>query len=60
MTFIGPDHLRFGSDFGFDRRYAPGTIDDIETVITDEVTKRAVYELNARRILRLDEAPFAD
>jgi predicted TIM-barrel fold metal-dependent hydrolase len=59
LDFFGSDHVLFGSDFGFHPRYAPETIDDIETVITDEATKRAVYELNARGVLRLEEAPLA-
>jgi len=59
LDFFGDENLLFGSDFGFNRRYAPETIDDIETVIADDATKQAVYELNARRVLRLDEAPLA-
>lgn len=47
-----------GSDFGYNRRSAPETIDDIETVISDEATERAIYERDARRVLRLDDAPF--
>ena len=58
LEFFGPDNVLFGNDFGFSRRYAPETIGDIETVISDEATKRAVYELNSRRILRLDEGPL--
>lgn len=60
LDFFGPEQLLFGSDFGFNERYAPETIEDIETVIGDETTKRAVYELNARRLLRLEGAPPAD
>lgn len=59
LDFFGPSNTLFGSDFGFSQRYAPETIEDIETVISDEATKRAVYEFNARRVLRLDEAPSA-
>ena len=58
LDFFGPEHVLFGSDFGFNERYGPETIDDVETVITDDATKRAVYELNARRLLRLEEAPL--
>jgi aminocarboxymuconate-semialdehyde decarboxylase len=59
LDFFGPQNVLFGSDFGFNPRFAPETIDDVETVITDEATKRAVYELNARRVLGLNEALLA-
>jgi predicted TIM-barrel fold metal-dependent hydrolase len=43
----------FGTDFGFSPDFAPATVADVEEVITDESTKRAVYENNARRVLRV-------
>jgi predicted TIM-barrel fold metal-dependent hydrolase len=55
LDFFGTDHVLFGSDFGFNRRFAPETIEDIEAVIADEERKRAVYEGNARRVLRLGD-----
>jgi uncharacterized protein len=55
LDFFGPDHVLFGSDFGFSQTFAPETIDDVETVITDEDVKRRVYEGNARRVLGLEE-----
>ena len=60
LDFFGPERVLFGSDFGFNERFAPETIDDVEAVIVDEETKRAVYEFNARRVLRLDGAPPED
>jgi aminocarboxymuconate-semialdehyde decarboxylase len=56
LEFFGVDHLLFGTDFGFSQAFAPETIDDVETVIADAATKRTIYEGNARRVLRLEEA----
>lgn len=53
LEFFGVDHVLFGSDFGFSMKFTPETIDDVETVVTDEQTKRALYEDNARRLLKL-------
>ncbi|HLH66767.1 MAG TPA: amidohydrolase family protein [Solirubrobacteraceae bacterium] len=53
LDFFGPDHVLFGTDFGFSALFAPETIDDVERVIEDEGVRRAVYEGNARRVLRL-------
>ncbi|MHB1837285.1 MAG: amidohydrolase family protein [Solirubrobacteraceae bacterium] len=53
LEFFGPEHVLFGSDFGFNVKFAPETIDDVETVISDEEIKRMVYEGNARRLLGL-------
>jgi aminocarboxymuconate-semialdehyde decarboxylase len=55
LDFFGPDHVLFGTDFGFDSTFAKATIHDIEMVITDEDLKQRVYERNARRILQLDQ-----
>jgi predicted TIM-barrel fold metal-dependent hydrolase len=60
LEFFGPDHVLFGTDFGFSTRFAPETIDDVETVIGDAETKRTIYELNARRILRLEADAVVD
>ena len=60
LDFFGPDHVLFATDFGFSTDFAPETIDDMETVIEDEETKRMVYEDNARRVLRLEEAALVD
>ena len=57
LEFFGEDHVLFGSDFGFSPTFLPETIDDIETVVQDEAVKRKVYEGNARRVLRLVDAP---
>lgn len=56
LEFFGVDHLLFGTDFGFSRGFAPSTVEDVETVFRDEAAKRAVYEENAKRVLRLDES----
>ena len=56
LEFFGSEHVLFGSDFGFSPDFAPETIDDVETVITDPKVKQAVYEDNARRVLRLEGA----
>jgi aminocarboxymuconate-semialdehyde decarboxylase len=56
LEFFGPGHVLFGTDFGFGSTFAPETIDDVEAVITDQELKHAVYEHNARRVLRLDQA----
>ena len=60
LDFFGPDHVLFGTDFGFSMKFAPETIDDVESVIKDEEVKRKVYEDNARRVLRLEEAALVD
>jgi uncharacterized protein len=53
LEFFGVEHVLFGTDFGFSPRFAPETIEDVETVITDPADKQAVYEDNARRVLAL-------
>jgi len=60
LEFFGPEHVLFGTDFGFNTRFAPETIEDVETVIGDEELKRTIYERNARRLLRLDAAALVD
>lgn len=60
LDFFGPDHVLFGTDFGFSMKFAPETIDDVESVVEDEEVKRKVYEDNARRVLRLEEAALVD
>jgi predicted TIM-barrel fold metal-dependent hydrolase len=59
LEFFGEDRVLFGSDFGFSPEFLPETIDDIETVVTDEATKRKLYEENARRLLSPSEARVA-
>ena len=56
LEFFGVEHVLFGTDFGFSMEFAPQTIDDIESVVGDESDKRAIYEGNARRVLRLEVA----
>ena len=57
LEFFGVDHVLFGSDFGFSTEFLPQTLEDVEAVVTDQADKRAVYEGNARRVLRLQEVP---
>jgi uncharacterized protein len=60
LEFFGSDHVLFATDFGFSVAFAPETIDDVETVIQDEAIKRAIYDDNPRRVLRLAEAAVVD
>lgn len=53
LEFFGTEHVLFGTDFGFSPDFAPATVADVEAVIADEATRRAVYEGNARRVLRI-------
>jgi uncharacterized protein len=53
LEFFGVDHVLFGTDFGFSRDFAPETIEDVEEVVRDPEQKRAIYEGNAKRVLRL-------
>jgi predicted TIM-barrel fold metal-dependent hydrolase len=54
--FFGTEHVLFGTDFGFSPKFAPETIEDVESVILDDATKQAVYEGNARRVLGLEQS----
>jgi aminocarboxymuconate-semialdehyde decarboxylase len=60
LEFFGTEHVLFGSDFGFSPRFAPETIEDVEAVVRDPEQKRAIYEGNARRVLRLDALARAE
>jgi predicted TIM-barrel fold metal-dependent hydrolase len=59
LEFFGLDHVLFGTDFGFSQEFAPQTVEDVEAVLHDEAEKRAVYEGNATRVLRLQEVAAA-
>lgn len=59
LEFFGDDHVIFGTDFGFSPRFAPETVDDMETVIKDPDRKRQIYEGNITRLLRLEAAATA-
>ena len=39
LEFFGPEHVLFGTDFGFSPDFAPATVDDVEAVIADEAIK---------------------
>jgi predicted TIM-barrel fold metal-dependent hydrolase len=60
LEFFGTEHVLFGTDFGFSPAFAPETIDDVEAVVRDPEQKRAIYEGNARRVLRLDALARAE
>lgn len=55
LEFFGVEHVLFGTDFGFSQDFAPETIEDVETVVRDDTERRAIYELNATRVLRLHD-----
>jgi predicted TIM-barrel fold metal-dependent hydrolase len=57
LEFFGPGHVLFGTDMPFDPEKGPGfirdTIANLDALeVTDDV-RRALYEGNARRLLRL-------
>jgi predicted TIM-barrel fold metal-dependent hydrolase len=54
IDFFGPDHILFGTDFGFNPQFASGSIADIEAVVPSEEDRRKIYEGNARRVLKLE------
>jgi aminocarboxymuconate-semialdehyde decarboxylase len=57
LDFFGVDHMLFASDSPFDPEKGPGyiraTIADLESLGLPEADKQAIYEGNARRLLRL-------
>lgn len=56
IDFFGPDHILFGSDFGFNPDFAPGSIADVEEVVPSEEDRQKIFEGNARRVLGLEVA----
>lgn len=59
LEFFGVEHVLFGTDFGFSQDFARETIEDVETVVRDDAERRAVYEHNATRVLRIHDAVTA-
>src|SRR5262249_31954686 len=57
LAFLGPDHVRFGTDFPFDPEKGHGfsrdTIGAMERMRASAEDKAKIYEGNARRLLRL-------
>jgi len=57
LEFFGVDHMLFASDTPFDPEKGPGyiraTIADLESLDLTDVERQAIYEGNARRLLRL-------
>jgi predicted TIM-barrel fold metal-dependent hydrolase len=57
LTFFGADHILFGTDMPFDPERGPGFIRDtiaaMDRMRASDAEKAAIYEGNARRLLRL-------
>jgi aminocarboxymuconate-semialdehyde decarboxylase len=57
LAFFGPDHILFGTDMPFDPERGPGFIRDtiaaMDRMRATDAEKAAIYEGNARRLLRL-------
>jgi uncharacterized protein len=57
LTFFGADHILFGTDMPFDPEHGPGFIRDtiaaMDRMRASDAEKAAIYEGNARRLLRL-------
>ena len=57
IEFFGTDHVLFGTDCPFDPQGGPLFIRDIikvlDTLELDETDRRKIYEMNARRLLKL-------
>jgi aminocarboxymuconate-semialdehyde decarboxylase len=57
IDFFGIDHMLFASDSPFDPEKGPGyirsTIDNIDSLDLSDADRAAIYEGNARRLLRL-------
>ena len=57
LAFFGADHILFGTDMPFDPEQGPGfirdTIEAMEKMRASEADKAAIYEGNARRLLKL-------
>jgi aminocarboxymuconate-semialdehyde decarboxylase len=60
VDFFGPDRVLFGTDTPFDAQagsyFIPRTTRDVEGAIDTDANRDAIFEGNARRILRMD--PF--
>jgi len=58
VDFFGADHVLFGTDAPFDARggstFIPATIADVEGAVPAGEARTAVFEDNARRLLRVD------
>jgi aminocarboxymuconate-semialdehyde decarboxylase len=57
VDFFGPERVLFGTDTPFDTKggshFIPVTISDVEGAVPDEAARAAIFEGNARRILRI-------
>jgi aminocarboxymuconate-semialdehyde decarboxylase len=58
VDFFGPDRVLFGTDTPFDAQagsyFIPRTTQDVEGAIDSSADRTAIFEGNARRILRID------
>ena len=61
LAFFGAEHILFGTDMPFDPEKGPGFIRDtiaaMEKMRTTDAERFAIYEGNARRLLRLKGMP---
>jgi predicted TIM-barrel fold metal-dependent hydrolase len=57
VGFFGTDHILFGTDTPFDGSggsdFIPATISDVEHAVSDQAARGAIFEGNARKILRI-------
>jgi predicted TIM-barrel fold metal-dependent hydrolase len=64
LAFFGADHILFGTDMPFDPEKGPGfirdTIEAMEKMRATPDEKAAIYEGNARRLLRLKLKPAGE
>jgi len=64
LAFYGADHVLFGTDMPFDPEKGPGfirdTIEAMERMRATPAEKAAIYEGNARRLLRLKLKPAGE
>ena len=55
--FFGTNHVLFGTDTPFDgsggSHFIPATISDVEHAVSDQAARAAIFEGNARKILRI-------
>ncbi len=61
VDFFGAGHVLFGTDAPFDTRggayFIPATISDVEGAAPDDATRKAIFEGNAHRVLKITSDP---
>jgi aminocarboxymuconate-semialdehyde decarboxylase len=57
LRFFGTDHILFGTDTPFDgtggSHFVPTTISDVESAAPDQIAQGAIFEGNARKVLKI-------